>query len=228
MRYIIIIALALLSINTSAQKHVIGISGGVNSSSIKWQYSEPRNANSFYSMHSGVTYENFINNGFYIGTDLLYNQRGFKDKFYITGPTDGAVGYLDYTYKIDYLSLPLKLGYRTQGNLHAFLNLGIMPSLRVNTFINMGDYHVLEPIEMIISDQQPRIEDKVFDLAVLAEIGLGYKLNHSFRTFVSAAYQRSITNLKYRRYEGIPAPLYGVEYGYMFSVGIKYALSDKS
>lgn len=228
MKHIFFAFLFVFANSISAQKHLIGVKGGVNASNIKWQYSEPRNANSFHSIHSGITYENLINNGFYIGTDLLYNQKGFKDKFYITGPTDGAVGYLDYTYKIDYLSLPLKLGYRTQGNLHAFLNLGIMPSLRVNTFINIGDYHALEPIEMIISDQQPRIEDKVFDLAVLAEIGLGYKLNHSFRTFISTAYQRSITNLKYRRYEGVSVPLYGIEYGYMFSAGIKYALSDKS
>ncbi len=71
MKYQLIFFLGLLSLSTNAQKHLVGIQGGVNIADANGMYlpsQEPRTG-----IMAGITYEYQLKKHFSIGTDLRTN-----------------------------------------------------------------------------------------------------------------------------------------------------------
>ena len=196
---ILAITLTLATLTVAGQNHSVGIKGGASWSNVSSK-NFPRQNDSRQGITGGFTYEYIFPKRVTVGADLIYSQRGFTNEIMHTddlGNQTSGKATLEFTY--DYLSLPIKIGYTTDGNLYSFGNIGLVPSLLIDaktrrpTFDNGGRVTGTETID--ITD---RVTDT--DFAGLVEIGAGYKISDSFDLFSTFSYQRSLTTITNSEY----------------------------
>lgn len=224
MKHIIFVFLIVFANSISAQKHVIGIKGGLSLTNIAANFNfglKPENLKGF---HAGITYDYLLNDRFYIGADLLYAQRGFTFNATLTNDVGNTIGYSYIDYNYQYFSTPLKVGYRSQGKFYVFGQWAVVPSILQHAEIHASEVNAGD---VFLPDSRENMTSNVtaFDFAVNSELGIGWKLNRNFASYISASYQRSFTESKNNDfYQGVD----GFHYGWMFSMGVKYAFSNKS
>ncbi len=223
MKNILSLILILLTIKATGQNHLIGVKGGINWTNIK--------SNNFRSqinyrttLTPGITYEYCINKNFSVGADFIYNQRGFYDDYNFTDEFGNPNGEnYSVKYKYDYISLPLKAGFKFGTKFYGFTNIGIIPSLLVDAKTTMPNFNWDGSVEGNITYEVKSRVSK-FDFAGFAEIGGGCKLNERSYLYASFLLQRSftsITNSNYFEYSEI------WHYGMSLNVGLKYSLTKK-
>ena len=171
--------LIMMTLKVVGQNHLLGIKGGVNQTNI--------DANNFVDKTGdrtgitvGLTYDYLLNKHFSIGTDLLFNQRGFTVDIVFTDNRGNPTGEkYPINYRYAYTSLPVKAGFRFGNTIYGFANIGAVPSLLADakvmapTFSQDGKLTGNE-----IFDTTERVTE--IDLAGLAEIGAGYKIKSKY------------------------------------------------
>ena len=221
MKKIIILLLTLTAINVAGQNNLIGIKGGINWTNIS--LSPPSDIiNCRTGLNSGLTYEYLLNTHFSLGADLIYNQRGERSVAYFTDQAGNDTGDKAIEkFNIDYISVPLKVGYQIGHKFYGFANIGVIPSMVEHATLYTPLYESYG--RMFISataDMTKRVTK--FDIAGLLELGGGYKFKNRYWLFTSIGYQYSFTTLYNSNYF-INDNLRN--HGITWSVGIKYALT---
>lgn len=128
-----------------------GVRLGANISSVAGN-DIPSTANTRFGLTAGGLMKYNLFRGFFLQTEILYNQKGF---------TQG-----DTSSNLDYISVPLLIGYSLNfGKISANANAG----LELSYILNKG---FVTPDETFVYD-----DVKSFDTGIAFGAGLGYKIN---------------------------------------------------
>jgi hypothetical protein len=223
MKNILLIILTIVTLKVAGQNHLIGVKGGVNSTNIT-SSNFIRQSDSRTGLTAGLTYEFLFKKHFSIGSDLIYNQRGFTNDLVITDNLGIPTGE-KYTSKFnyDYFSIPIKTGFNIGTKLHGFTNIGVIPSFLVDaktitpTFDTDGKFTGNETF-----DVANRVSK--FDFAGLVEIGGGYKFKGRYWLFTSFSYQHSFTTITNSEYFANGKIRHN---GMALTIGLKCALTKE-
>lgn len=220
-KQLLFIILTVTTLNLTGQNDLIGLNVGLNSTNTSSDFLSSTNY-AKTGLSAGLTYEHLFKRHLIFGTDLIYNQRGFKDDV-IFYDIEGNPTSEKYTtkYNYNYVSLPLKLGFTFGKKLYGFTHFGVIPSFLVNantivpTFDSNANRHGEETFDVTYRVSK-------FDFAGLFEIGASYPLNETYLFFASFSYQRSLTTLTNANYfANSTIKMYGMA----LNLGVKYALS---
>lgn len=197
-----------------AQYQEMGIKGGINWNSMS---SNSAGGNFLTGMTLGVSYDYTFKKKFVIGTDLLYNQRGYS----VINVVSISHEYID-EHHFDYVTVPLRVGYKQGNKIFAFSNLGLTPS-----FLISSKYVELENNDpgfyragRVTSATQ---NVKRFDLGAFIDLGVGYQFNEKISLSTSLMQQFSFTSFIKNK----NSPLKNRHFGANFSMGLKYRLPSK-
>lgn len=218
MKKYIIVFITLLALSTNAQNHIIGIQGGLNvtdANGMDFPGQEPRSG-----IMSGISYEYQIKKHFSIGTDLKYEQRGYTAKLtFINSSGQITDKNLKSKFNFNYISLPIKASFKFGNTVYGFVNGGIVPAIVTDAKLIFHEKIDLNaPI-----NYTKRI--KPFDLGLLLEIGMGYKIKERYLIFAQLGYQNSVTNSSSEKFFA-SSTMY--HYGLNGSFGFKFMLKSKS
>lgn len=227
MKNISAILLIIIVTDLSAQNHLIGARGGVNLSNAI--YSNDTNSTAFITgFAGGLTYEYLFNERISLGIDFLYNQRGRITELKVRDEL--SLDKTEYDMRLasrySYLSTPIKISYRTTGNLYGFGSLGVMPSLLSRMEDIYPEMNYRKRTFQSYTIQRTNRYDP-FDIGGIAEVGIGYRTSRGLNVFALAGYQHSFTNN--RPTEQMGSVGYKIQhYGIMASLGVKYAIGSKT
>lgn len=219
MKKTLLFLFVLAGFGVQAQTHLLGINLGTNSSSISSNavFGSPTLRLGFLG---GLTYEYILKNKLSFGTDILFNQRGFRQSTIFTDRFGQPLGTSNSEYRFDYLSIPVKIWYYYGNRIFGFGNIGI-----VSSFLLSAEY--IYPTLNISGEivEQPPVEStssySSFNLGGRVEIGGGYKINERFWLTASAAYLHSLTPTKVT---GFLNDLQLNQFDFNFNLGMKYTL----
>jgi len=223
MRYIIIIiAFALLCLNASAQKHVMGIRGGVNYANFDAKTTHTIDGKFYPRAIGGITYDYFMGENMSLGADLLYNQRGRLVEMSFTDEMGNQIGRVDIQQQFDYVSLAYRISYKTKGKLYAhgsiigmasYLNkvTEIIPEFTSNNGFAYPGYKTAN------TEQYNR-----FSFDGMLEVGGGYNITSNLSANLILGFQRGTgTKAKATEY----SEEVEIEHiGWVASLGVKYAI----
>ncbi|MBX3164766.1 MAG: PorT family protein [Bacteroidetes bacterium] len=241
MRKTFLVVLVIGSLNVFGQNHFIGLKGGISMTNITENFFlYPPDYRKGIS--TGLTYEYLFKKNFLVGTDLIYNQRGFTNDLVLTNNTGNPTGerYISI-YNYDYLSLPIKTGFNIGNKFYGFMNIGVILSLLVHaktivptinipasvtTETNSAGTVTVISAPVYIEGYSSDVTDRVnkFDFAGIAEIGGGYKFKSRYCLFASFAYQHSLTSITNDNY--FTSRLKIRHNGMALHIGLKYALQE--
>ncbi len=203
-----------------AQQHLIGIKGGINWANINLPttLSDLVLHESKTGFIGGLTYEYLFKKYFSLSADVLYAQYGFLgDRGGIYSRSLSGTERSRYEY--NYLSMPIKAGYRIGDKIYGFVNLGLTPSILRESSIKIDIYsYIVDPAFTRYIGSQPA----QFDIAGIIELGGGCKIKSRAFLFTSLAYQQSFTTFSNDNYLAGIRPRH---YGISLSVGLKYAIT---
>lgn len=229
MKCIIIIIIVLMCTNSSAQRHFVGVRGGMNASSYSAENLSPRSGIQ-YGVIGGLTYQLHFHLHFYVAAEATLNQLGYRPAFTtiktantgqqsstITVNTAGAYGMV----RINMFSLPIKAGYTFGKTTYGFVTLGAMPSWVFNSKI-VFPAGIIGNNELVIKSNE-----KDFLLGGILEVGIGYKCSQRIDIYTSLGYQHFTEEVE-------PSSQFNFEpfrfhlYAVTISAGLKYALIKAS
>lgn len=215
---VLVLIFILFNCVLNAQNHLVGVQFGVNNTYVtdKNIFEDKIGKNGF---SGGITYEYNFKKNFSFGTDLLYSQKGFGN-YYILGdvlnPVSGGNGtntdngnliYFQY----DYITIPVSLSYRVGNKYYLFTTVGLAPSYLVSAkTYSDGSGNAL-------------YNNNLNKLELSAQIGLGaglklYKNYHFYASVLKFQSLNSVNNSNYFMGGEI------TNYGYNFSLGLKYSI----
>ncbi|MEI6576506.1 MAG: outer membrane beta-barrel protein [Bacteroidota bacterium] len=221
MKKLILLLLTFNAFQLGAQNNFVGFKSGVTITNISTSgiFSESDNRIGYIG---GLCYEFILNEHFSVGSEILYDQRGFTDDMFVTDDmgheTDKKV---TIKFNYDYISVPIKTGYRFGKKFYGFSNVAVIPSILADATTILP---TLDAAMNVIGSETINVTKNVtkFDCAGLIEIGGGYKLTDMTCLFLSFGFQNSflsITNTDYLEGDKI------YHYGMALNVGLKYALT---
>jgi hypothetical protein len=210
MRFILSITLLTLFNHLNAQ-HIVGIKGGMNIVGYDAEVYARQPLNTINRAIGGLTYDYKLNDHWSLGAGLVYNQRGRSIRFTFTDEHGDVVAYDQIEHKMDYLSIPLGINYKTSGTVFAFAGIAFMPSIIMNS------EWVFAPSLGVPSGPENRKNYNPMDWGGMAELGIGYKISEQFSIQLAGGYQRGYTKLKNH-------DMTLKHYGYMATLGLKYSL----
>ncbi|MEM6265473.1 MAG: porin family protein [Bacteroidota bacterium] len=216
MKHILILLTFICSLPVFGQHHFIGFRGGVSLTNV--HFSNNLIEGDFQRrFHGGISYEYRINKKFHLMCDLMYDQKGYSTEFRYTDVNGNPTDSVTARHNFEYISLPIKTGYRIGNQLSGFLNLGAVPAVLTNSTVLVPAVPGISEEERINATEDLRR----FDLVGLVEIGGDYTLHDRFVIFASGTYTHSL--ISYVLGPGFEARHYGV----MLSLGVRYALGGK-
>lgn len=191
MKRLIMIILTLAAVNAFGQNHFVGIKGGISRTNVT------RIMYNYYKtgFSGGLTYEYLFLKHFSVGSEIIYEQRGFLDDFVFTNKEGIPTGErFRSKYSYNYISLPIKVGYSLGTKFFGFAKIGAVPSLLVNAQAVLPKVStqgkVIGEFVVDLTNNAPK-----FDIALLVEIGGGYKIYDRNWIFTSFTYQHSLTSI---------------------------------
>jgi opacity protein-like surface antigen len=222
MKTILFVLVMLASTNIFSQSNSIGIKTGASFSNVISKRFMSNNEQKI-GIVAGITYDYSFSKHFFAGVEANYEQRGFKNYIIFTDINGNPTGRKEPThFQYDYLSLPVKLGYRVGNKFFGFAGIGIIPAYMIKATAMVpafGENFVV--IGQTIS--KSHIVSK-FDFGGLAEIGGGFIFKENFSLNISFRYQRSFTSISNDNY----FPTSEIRHITMQpSIGIKYSFTDK-
>lgn len=185
---LLVIVLIIMTLKANSQVHMIGVKNGINITNATSLQADYRFGNNY-----GFLYEVLFNDKYSISVDLYYNQRGYKNKLSFTN-VDGELQptAVIYSYS-DYLSFPVKIGYSIGDNLKKFINLGVNPSLLLDSQSSSPVVDTDGNITGAINyDSENSLSN--FDIGGLIEVGLSYDVVDRINLFSSVMYSQSFNS----------------------------------
>lgn len=214
-KFLLLLIVILSSAATFGQtQHLIGISGGINVA----RMSGYANQGFLVAPVAGISYQFRFARILSIETGVLYDQRGGIGKVSYTDENAMIMRYLRVPHRHTYLSIPLKFGMVSRGEVYGFGNIGIMPSYMIKAVFNVPESTVSEEVKVDYTQSVHRV-----DVAVLVEGGIGVKVAQNLHITGAAGVQMGLLDvIKEEDY------LYGEgpfvhHYGFSVVVGVRYA-----
>jgi hypothetical protein len=127
MRQILIFLFIFITSVALGQKHLIGIQGGLNFTNFtsKEGFANKSTKTGFIG---GITYDLMFTEKNVLEIDVLYSQRGVNDQFSIIDDYGQYSGQVETEMNYDYLSFPVKIGYKLGNKLKIIPKIGIVPA----------------------------------------------------------------------------------------------------
>lgn len=223
MKKITVLILIILSLKVAGQNNNVGIVGGINLTNVTVKpIAYPLPTGNRIGFTGGLTYEHLFKNNFSIGADVIYIQRGFTNKIFLTDASGNVLGDATIKFGYDYISIPIKAGFTFGKKVFGFVKAGVLPSYLVSaktiapTFDASGKVNGTENVD------ETKIVTK-FDIAGIAEIGGGIKVKEKAWLFLSFAGQYSFTTITNKQYFGTGTII--KHYGMSLSIGLKYNIT---
>lgn len=220
MRPILIFLFILISSVAWGQKHFIGIQGGLNFTNFTSKESF-ENTSTKTGFIGGITYDFMLIEKYRIEVDILYSQRGVKDKFILTNDNGEYIGEQDNEMNYDYLCIPIKFGCELDNKIRLIPKIGIVPAIAIKAEITSP---VFDDNGMITGKETIDHKDNIskFDLGGIVEIGIETDLFENLIFCSNLNYQHSLTTFSNSDYfDGQDMR----HYGFLISVGMKYRLN---
>jgi hypothetical protein len=153
------------------------------------------------------------------GMDLFYNARGFTEISGVTDQTGDPLPDFNLEYKFNYISLPIKLGYNIGNKIHAFGNIGVVPSFLLNSSIKSPGLFTSQAVLTHRIDNITSISRR-FDVGGLIEFGGGVKFE-TIWTYMSIGYQPSLIGVLSSDQPNTP---FLTLHGLLVSIGMRYVM----
>ena len=235
MKKILLFSGLLLAATTAqAQTHLLGVKGGFTSTSALEDLHVGELTERRKGVTAGITYEYITKGGFSLLADLLYSQRGYRNDYAIftqtfstSGPTYGEPIYVrayNLLTTYSYLTLPLRMGFNTGNTFYGSVNAGLVPALLLHSqepyFARASNGPVTAQGTADVTAQKKR-----FDIAIIAEIGGGYKFQNGSRVFATVSVQQSAYDVNKELGSGYGPIKHN---GVAFMLGFKWAIPKRS
>jgi hypothetical protein len=214
-RYWLVFAIVVLVTGkeTNGQSHHIGLSGGVNYSTLN-----SLNDNDFTDLWQigpshGLIFEARFTKYFFLETGLMYNKRGAG---VTVGMSNGESPVVDQRVLIEYnhyyLSIPIAVGMRTGNRVAPFTQFGTVFSRILKSYNNYPPLRAGDDI----GDRNTKDSHAPFDFAMMLRVGVIAGITNRLEGSVSATFEHSIFGLT--TYSG------NQHMGFLGHVGLKYRL----
>lgn len=190
--------LLLFAISLNAQRHLIGVKGGVNITDFASDGAF-KEADTKVGFVGGLTYQFVFNEQFLLGAETLFNRRGVTIEQDFTDEVGNPTGSRTETdFDLDYLSIPITFGvsYGEYWRLNA--NIAVVPSFLLDARFRrprfVGNTEGL-PQSLLENANEVDVTDEVsgFDFATRLEVGGGYMLTDLIMLHIDVGYQHSIS-----------------------------------
>ena len=204
------------------QKHLIGIQGGLNFTNFtsKEGFANKSTKTGFIG---GITYDQMLTKKYVLEIDVLYSQRGVNDQFSIIDDYGQYSGQVETEMNYDYLSFPVKIGYKLGNKLKIIPKIGIVPAAIIKAEITSptfgGNGGIVTGKETI--DHKEYVSK--FDFGGILELGIETDLTKNIIFFSNLNYKHSLTTFSNSDYFNGQDMRH---YGFSFAVGIKYRLNE--
>lgn len=218
MKNYIVVFLSVVTFSVHAQKHLVGLQGGLNFANVSATYFPEQGPRT--GIIAGFSYEYLVRKHFSVGADILYAQRGFTTKLTFIN-SSGQITDKNFKSKFnyEYVSIPVKASFKFGNKFYGFGNVGIVPSILVSAIRTLPDLGSGNPTSSMYSNVTK------FDLAGIIELGTGYKIENRYWVFASAGFQQSFTTLSNPNYFAADKIYH---YGLIISIGVKYSIGVKN
>jgi long-subunit fatty acid transport protein len=214
---ILSLAIIVCSLTSFAQKHSIGVKGGINIAGYEFDTNRQVPYNTTTRSIFGIDYSYYLGERWAIGAGLLYNQRGRELDVTFTDDEGTVLKNDIIAHKMDFVSIPIFLSYKTKGKMYAHASVAFLPSILAKSSTEFPD-------ELPVVGQPDDTSNyKPIDLGGMAEIGIGYKASDRLRIQLAGGYQRSYT---IRKSDDLNPQTNMIHSGYMITLGLKYALGQ--
>jgi len=195
----------------NGQSHHIGLSGGVNYSTLN-----SLNNNNFTDLWQvgpshGLIYEARFTKYFFLETGLMYNKRGAGQT---VGMSNEESPVVDQRVLIEfnhyYLSIPIAVGMRTGNRVAPFMQFGTVFSRILKSYNNFPPLRAGDDTgyRNTMDSHAP------FDFAMMLRIGVIAGITNRFEAFASATFEHSIF--------GLTTYIGNQHMGFLGHVGLKY------
>lgn len=181
-----------LKFEATAQGNWAGLTAGVGLLNASTSIGEDRLALPGFS--AGIVYDRHSKSNLIYGAELLYEQRGFGTELTVMDAQGNVTGELYTTrFRYNYISLPITIGYKIGKRGYGFGNAGVVPAFLVTAktvvpWFNIDSEYTGDTTFTVKTASK-------FDIAGLAEIGIGYEFGRQLTFGASIRFQHSITSL---------------------------------
>jgi hypothetical protein len=212
------LAVFALTFTTKAQINYFGVKGGLCLTNLNFPiiHTQAQGAKRSFKQgaYAALTYDILFKKNLLFGLEVSYVGYGIKSQF-------STIGLLHkYEEQYDYISVPLKFGFQTDGKFYAFGQFGFVASVLVNQFAKSETVNTDGQIEHIHYSTSLGFITPI-DIAALGEIGIGYKYK-KIAWFSAFGFRHSLSKLQDSRYVSERR-----FYNFLFSTGVKYQLITK-
>jgi Outer membrane protein beta-barrel domain len=184
-KIVLISALVFINISLIAQSHNIGLKyiGAPQSDEFSIVGYDYKKNNGYSGV--GISYDYYSKSNFTIGTELTFNN--FRDYSKVFGLVENEIvkSMVDYKRQFQYVSIPVKLGYKFNLGKKVFVqpSIGVISSylLKAKT---INDNESFDPVKLY----------KRFDVLGLADLSVGYNLTSKIALTGSYRYQFKLSN----------------------------------
>ncbi len=159
----------------------------------------------------GIYYNFEFSNHMLFGSELLYNQTGYKEQYHFTTPLSSDSELYEKTFDLDYITVPIYFGYRAE---RWAVNLGAVPMILLNDHWK-STYKASIDGETTSTSDDSKIDIDKYDIGI--RIGLVYTIFK--RWHIEGYYTRGINNLFVKGDEDTE---YDYLYNHQFTVGVCY------
>ncbi len=193
--FILCLTLLIGSIDLKAQQQFIGIKFGAGPVSIV--SSELNNPSSGEGISTGLLYNYLAKSRFTFGTELLYERRGYADRYFLnmfdpSGPKATVPTYFEY------LCLPVSAGYTFGNRFHVKPSVGVCPGILVRATTTYDATGIYQPD--FANNYKPTYKTvdikntaSDFNFSVFADISFGYNISRQMDVSLSTRFQEGLT-----------------------------------
>ena len=189
--------LIILPFLTSAQNQYVGIKGGYISSFATFTDYQPE-INPHSGIYAAFNYDYELKNRLDFGFEVAYEGRGFMENLLFGSNIDPRSPYKninkkdDLIYNFNYISFPIKVGYRSGGRFFVSGNIGICPAFITKSSISLP---ILDTLGNTIGQKTSDYRNLVntLNIGLLAELGMGFKINNEIEVIASARFLEGFT-----------------------------------
>lgn len=221
MRQILIFLFIFISSVALGQKHLIGIQGGLNLTNFtsKEGFANTSTKTGFIG---GITYDLMLTEKYVLEIDVLYSQRGVNNQFSIVDDYGQYAGQVETEMNYDYLSFPIKIGYKLGNKVKIIPKIGIVPATVIKAEITSpifgGNGGMVTGKETI--DHKDYVSK--FDFGGIVEFGIETDLSENLIFCTNLNYKHSLTTFSNSDYFNGQDKRH---YGFSVAVGLKYILN---
>ena len=210
MRRLLVIVLTIILQTAIGQAQYLGFK--VGPSLTDYSSTELKTTNRL-GIYGGLTYYTILKSKVILGSDIIYNQRGFKSDVQFYDNLGTPLGHSVVKVYQNYLSIPLKAGIKFGGKSLWFSNAGVSPSYLLKAKTKLPD--VLGGT--IDETKSPNR----FDFSLLVEAGGEISVSDKLHLVTSLTFQKSLTTISNSDYFASNDMKH---YGLTLAIGLNYDL----